>query len=267
MRVAEPAGAQLLIEELLLIRARSVAGLLAASVVGALAAATVGVGVAAAHVTVNPREAIQGGYAKLAFRVPNERDNAGTTRLEVALPADAPVASVSVRPMAGWTVQVEKTKLATPIEMHGSQVTEAPSKITWTADGEANAIKPGQFQEFEISAGPLPEADTMIFKALQTYSNGEVVRWIEEPSTDGSEVDHPAPVLKLAKAPAQGVAATPTGANDVATVSAADTGDGEDGRTGWALGFGVAGLVAGLAGLAFGLLAWRRRPGADTAAG
>ncbi|SCL22943.1 Uncharacterized protein YcnI [Micromonospora rhizosphaerae] len=249
-------------------RARSVARLAAATLAGALAAATIGVGVASAHVTVNPREATQGGYAKLAFRVPNERDNASTTKLEVTLPSDAPVASVSVRPVAGWTVQVDKAKLAKPIEMHGSQVTEAPSKITWTAEGEANAIKPGQFQEFEISAGPLPEADTMIFKALQTYSNGEVVRWIEEPSTDGSEVEHPAPVLKLAKAPAEGAAATAAaGSNNVATVRTSDTTDTEDdARSGWALTFGIAGLTAGLAGLAFGLLAWRRRPTAGTAA-
>ncbi|SCF24946.1 Uncharacterized protein YcnI [Micromonospora viridifaciens] len=249
-------------------RARSVVKLAAATMAGALAAVTIGVGVASAHVTVNPREATQGGYAKLAFRVPNERDNAGTTKLEVALPPDAPLASVSVRPMPGWTVQVEKTKLAKPIEMHGSQVTEAPSKITWTAEGgDANMIKPGQFQEFEISAGPLPEADTMIFKALQTYSNGEVVRWIEEPSTDGSEVDNPAPVLKLAKAPAKDAAATPAaGSKDVATVQVSDTTGTDDARTGWAITFGIAGLVAGLAGLGFGLLAWRRRPAASSAA-
>ncbi len=38
---------------------------------------------AAAHVTVEPRDAVQGGYARVAFRVPNERDNASTTRVEV----------------------------------------------------------------------------------------------------------------------------------------------------------------------------------------
>ncbi|SCF06635.1 Uncharacterized protein YcnI [Micromonospora viridifaciens] len=229
-------------------RARLVARLMAAAVAGVFAAATIGVGVASAHVTVNPREAAQGGYAKLAFRVPNERDDAGTTKLEVALPTAAPLASVSVRPMAGWTVQVEKTKLATPIEMHGSQVTEAPSKITWTAESDASAIKPGQFQEFEISVGPLPEADMMIFKALQTYSSGEIVRWIEEPSGDGAEVDRPAPVLKLAKAPAEGTAATPAGSNNIATAGSGTTDDSEDGRTVWALTFGIAGLTVRGAG-------------------
>ena len=130
-----------------------------------------------AHVTVNPREATQGGYAKLAFRVPNERDNASTTKLEINLPADHPFASVSVRPQAGWTYTVEKTKLATPIKSHDTEITEAVSKITWTG-GE---IKPSEFNEFEVSVGPLPsDVDSLTFKALQTYSNGEVVRWIEE---------------------------------------------------------------------------------------
>src|SRR5690606_5084599 len=118
---------------LYLMQAGSVARLLAATLAGTLAAATIGVGVAAAHVTVNPREATQEGYAKLAFRVPNERDNASTTKLEVTLPSETPVASVSVRPIAGWNVQVDKATLATPIEVHGTPVTEAPSKITWTA--------------------------------------------------------------------------------------------------------------------------------------
>src|SRR5262245_23521976 len=94
---------------------------------------------ALAHVTVNPREATQGGYAKLAFRVPNERDSASTTKLEINLPADHPFASVSVRPKAGWTYLVEKTKLDTPITAHDHQLTEAVSKITWSG----GQIKPG----------------------------------------------------------------------------------------------------------------------------
>ena len=55
------------------------------------------------------------------------------------------------------------------------QVTEAVSTITWSG-GE---LKPGEFTEFDISVGPLPDdADSLTFKALQTYSDGDVVRWI-----------------------------------------------------------------------------------------
>ena len=172
----------------------------AAVVAGTVAALTLAIAApAAAHVTVSSGDATQGGYSTVTFKVPNESDEASTTKLEVNLPADAPVASVSVRPVPGWTAVAEKSKLATPLEAHGTQITEAVSKITWTASADA-AIKPGEFQTFDVSMGPLPEAPQMIFKALQTYSDGTIVRWIDEPSTDGTEPESPAPVLKLAAA-------------------------------------------------------------------
>ena len=48
---------------------------------------------ASAHVTVNPSTATQGGFAKLTFRVPNEKATAGTVKLEVTFPENAPIAS------------------------------------------------------------------------------------------------------------------------------------------------------------------------------
>jgi len=198
---------------------------------------------AAAHVTVNPSTATPGGYGKFTFRVPNEMDNADTTVLEVNLPADAPVASVSVKPIPGWTAVAVKSKLATPIKAHDTEITEAISKITWTAQPGA-AIKPGQFQEFDVSLGPLPDSGQMVFKALQTYSNGQIVRWIDEPSTDGTEPEHPAPVLKLA------AAAAPPAATAGTAPAVADN-DGPD-------AFGIAGLVAGVLALILALLAYQR---------
>jgi uncharacterized protein YcnI len=219
--------------------------------IGALSTAVTGVGTASAHVTVNPKDATQGGYAKLAFRVPNEKDTASTIRLEIVIPTDrAPIASVSTRPVPGWTVAVEKTTLATPLKVHDSEVAEVVSKLIWTADGEATRIRPNTFQEFEVSAGPLPEVDQIAFKALQTYSDGDVVRWIDE----GAEADRPAPVLKLARATAAPAAPAPV--NAAATEETGD--DGADSSP--ALTLGIAGLVAGVAALVVALLAYRRRP-------
>ncbi|HEX2772424.1 MAG TPA: DUF1775 domain-containing protein, partial [Micromonosporaceae bacterium] len=74
----------------------------AALVLGAVAVGVFGLAApASAHVTVNPSEATQGGYARLAFRVPNESDTASTTKVEVVLPENAPVASVSTMPVTG----------------------------------------------------------------------------------------------------------------------------------------------------------------------
>ena len=235
-------------------RARFLAGLAVATLTGLVAATAVGVAPASAHVTVNPSQATQGGFAKLAFRVPNESDTASTTKLEVAFPADAPIAFVSVRPVAGWATRVETAKLATPVKAHDAEITEAVSKITWTATGADATIKAGQFQEFEVSAGPLPEVDQIIFKALQTYSDGTIVRWIDEPAANGEELEHPAPVLKLAKASAN-VPAAASVPGDSATVLSKVA----DGRAGWALGLSITGLLAGLAALAVALLGWRRQ--------
>jgi len=198
---------------------------------------------ASAHVTVNPNTAVQGGFARVAFRVPTESDTASTTKLEVRLPDDAPIPSVSTQPVAGWTVDVQRRTLPQPLTNdEGAQITEVVSVITWTATADA-AIKPGQFQEFPVSMGPLPKVDRIVFKALQTYSDGTIVRWIDEPADGAKEPENPAPTLKLTAA-AQ--SAPFAGSSD------------DDSGGGAALGLAIAALVLGLGGLALGGLAFLR---------
>ena len=224
------------------------AGIVSASAAAVLFALA---GPASAHVTVNPSTATQGAYTKVSFRVPTESDSLSTTKVEINMPTDTPIASVSLKPLPGWTADAVKSKLAAPIKTDDGELTEAITKITWTADA-ASVIKPGQFQEFDVSLGPLPTTGQVVFKALQTYSDGSVVRWIDEPA-GGGEAEHPAPVLKLTAAGADtGAAAAPTA---TATAEAADP-SGDDGGSG--SGWGIAGLVAGLAALVLGLLAYRR---------
>jgi uncharacterized protein YcnI len=225
---------------------RMAAAILGATAIGVLATAAP----AAAHVTANAQEPRQGGYTRVAFRVPTESDTASTTKLEVHLPQDTPIASVSTMPVPGWTVQATTTKLAQPIKVHDSELTEAVSVITWTASPSA-VIKPGEFQEFPVSMGPLPEVDQLLFKALQTYSDGSIVRWIDETA----DAEHPAARLKLLPA-ANGDA--PASAPPAAASDPDGSGDGA------ALGLGIAGLVTGAAGLALGGLAFlrTRRPAA-----
>ncbi|MEV4132864.1 YcnI family protein [Dactylosporangium sp. NPDC049742] len=221
----------------------------------ALAAALIAVfavpAAAGAHVTVNPNTATQGGYTKVTFRVPNERDDASTTKLEIALPTDKPIASVSLKPIQGWTAVAETSKLATPIKTDDGELTDAVSKITWTASAGAE-IKPHQFQEFDVSLGPLPTTDQIVFKALQTYSTGEIVRWIDEPAA-GAEAEHPAPVLKLTKkTEPPATTAVITAAQDAADTAA-------DGQTdGTAITLGIAALLAGFAALFAAVVAYRR---------
>lgn len=219
--------------------------LLVTAVIAGLAVALGAAGTASAHVAVTPGQATQGGYARVAFRVPDESPTASTTKVDLYLPQDHPVASVSTMPVPGWTVNLTKQKLTTPVQTDDGQVTEAVTQITWTATGDA-AIGPGEFQEFPVSLGPLPKTDKLVFKVLQTYSDGTVARWIDASTPGGAEPEHPAPVLTL-KAPAAQPGAT--------AGAAAPNGSGGNGL---ALGLAIAGLVAGLAGLALGALALRR---------
>lgn len=153
-----------------------------------------GAGSAHAHVSIDPARATKGSFSVLSFSVPNERADASTVKLEVIFPVDHPIPFVSVRPLPGWTWAVERTTLKRPIDAERERVTEATSRITWTG-GE---IKPGEFQLFTISAGPLPKNTKRLeFKAVQTYSNGQVVRWIEPKPKGGPEPEFPAPVLVL----------------------------------------------------------------------
>lgn len=209
---------------------------------------------AAAHVTVNPNEATQGGYARVVFRVPTESDTASTTRVEVHFPEDTPLTSARVQPVPGWTAEITREELDEPIEGgHGRVATERIASITWTADDEDAALGPDEFGEFPVSLGPLPEVDQLVFPALQTYSDGTVVRWIELPE-EGTELERPAPVLRLLPAEADAEAGGESEDDNLTVASdPADDGDGSAGV--W---LGLAGLVAGLAGLVLGGVAFAR---------
>ncbi|MEU6915899.1 YcnI family copper-binding membrane protein [Streptomyces olindensis] len=222
-----------------------------------------------AHVTVQPEgTAAKGGYAVVDFKVPNERDDASTTKLEVNFPTDHPLASVMPEPMPGWKIEVTKSKLDKPLEMHGEKITEAVTKVTWTADGKG--IEPGYFEKFPLSVGQLPEdTDQLVFKALQTYSNKEVVRWIEVPQKGQEEPDNPAPVLELSAASADGhhdnAADDSSGSESAekasADTAASDTGSSDNTDT-TARVLGIVGIVVGAAGVAYGVLAGRRHTNA-----
>ncbi|MCQ8190603.1 YcnI family protein [Streptomyces sp. RCU064] len=220
-------------------------------------------GPAFAHVSVQPGEAEKGGYSTINFKVPNERDDSSTVKLEVTLPADHPLASVMPQPVPGWDVKVTKSKLAKPMEIHGEKINEAVTKVTWTG----GKIEPGMFQQFPLSVGQLPDdADQLAFKALQTYDNKEVVRWIEEPKEGAAEPENPAPVLKLvapaessdgaAAASGQDKGSEKAGAENSA---AKDTSDDKDGSDTTARVLGIAGIVIGAAGVVFGVVVSRRR--------
>jgi uncharacterized protein YcnI len=194
---------------------------------------------ATAHVTLQPEEAPAGGFTRLDVRVPTERDDASTTKVQVQFPPG--FLSVSTEPVPGWNAQIRMRKLDKPVEQFGERVTEEVDRVTFTADGEANAIGPGEFQDFGLSVGvPDRPNSTLRFPSLQTYSSGEVVRWIGPPDSE-----EPAPQVELTAAAAEGGAA-----DEPAQQQAPAASDDDDSNT-----LSIVALIVGIAGLAAGLAA------------
>lgn len=210
---------------------------IAAGLLLAVGAVLVSATAASAHVEVSGTDATRGGYGVLTFRVPTESATAATTGIAITFPTGTPIASASIQPVAGWTATVSTERLAKPITTDDGTVTTAVSRIDWKADSAGAAIKPGQFQEFAVAAGPLPDTAQVRFPTLQTYSDGTTVNW-NEVKTGTAEPTHPAPVLELA-APAAATGPTVSASGTTATTS---PGDG-------------AGLVVGIVGIVIAVVA------------
>lgn len=133
---------------------------------------------AQAHVTVQPNEAPAGAFFKFVVRVPNERDDAATTKVRVMFPEN--LIFTSFQPKEGWTRTVKMKKLDEPIEAFGAQIDEVVGSVTWSG-GE---IAPGEFDEFGFSVRVPEEPGELEFPAFQTYSSGEVVEWTGAPDSE-----------------------------------------------------------------------------------
>jgi uncharacterized protein YcnI len=232
-------------------RGRRAAAVAAVTLSGLALAST-----ASAHVTVSPTSLPQGATAELSFKVPNEESNANTVELQLQIPTAYPIAQVLAKPVPGWTITVHTVKLATPLTTDDGTFSSAVDEIDWTG----GSIEPGQYQDFQISVDPLPSDTTqLVFKAVQTYSNGDVVRWIDLTTSSDPDPEHPAPVLTLTPASTSASSSTSAATNSTgssglssapastpasaATASSSGSGD----------ALGVAGLVLGAIGAVAGV--------------
>lgn len=162
---------------------RRIAAVAAGVALGAIAFA----GSAFAHVEVSgkPARALAKDVV-VSFSAEAESASAGIASVRVVLPQG--IAPADVTPLTGppgWTT--------------------TPTADGFTLAGKALGVHKNA--EYSIKVAQLPDAKSLAFKTLVTYSNGDVDRWIEVPSASNPNPANPAPVLKLAAAPS----ATPAG--------------------------------------------------------
>jgi MYXO-CTERM domain-containing protein len=147
-----------------------------------------------AHVSVHPNALPSGGFTVVNVNVPNELDGPATTKVDVQFPAG--FVFLSTEPVSGWKATVTYRKLAKPVTMEGETHTTEVDRVIWTS---SRGVRKGEFQRFPLSVGvPSIKAGSLLtFKAIQTYSNGKVVRWIGSPSASD-----PAPQVLVSSATA-----------------------------------------------------------------
>ena len=182
---------------------------------GALALVVLAADPAAAHVTVNPAQVPGGGYAKISFVVPNERDDARTAKVQVTFPETPVLTTVRLERTLGWDYQIQRAS----VQGSDGTTTEVVRSITWTPQSKQYKVRPDEYVEFELILGRLPASGQISFPAVQTYDSGEVVRW-EDPVVPGQPAPaHPAPTLTLVPATAA-AANAPANAAAINLVSA-----------------------------------------------
>lgn len=218
--------------------------------VAAAAAALLLPTAAQAHVTVQPTEVPAGSFSRVDVRVPNEEEDAATTKVEVEMPDGFIFASYE--PVPGWRTVVKDEQLSEPVEAFGESYETQVKTITWTAASDADGIQPGQFRDFGLSVGipeQYAEGDALAFPAIQTYDNGDVVRWI-----GGPDSEEPAAQVTVTAAAEDHHAG---GSSDEHADEA--TGDDEDDGDGAPTWLAVLGVVLGALGLAVGGVALAKR--------
>ncbi|GAB2942058.1 DUF1775 domain-containing protein [Streptomyces heilongjiangensis] len=160
----------------------------------ALAVAVATAAPAAAHAEVEAEGArALDQNVELTFSAESESASAGITKLEVILPKGIDPADVTYEEgPKGWKF--------------------AATDRGYTVSGPKLAV--GQDVEYEVTVRQLPDAKSLVFKTLQSYSDGKVDRWIEldDSGGDGHGHGHPAPRLDLKPAApgAKLVSPTPT---------------------------------------------------------
>jgi len=205
-------------------------------VVVALLAAGAFPAAAKAHIQVTPPAVAPGDAVKFTVLVPGERDSE-TVKVELRMPRG--LLPFSYADPAGWKRSLAKAP-------DGSV-----ERVVWTGSAPSDG-----FTEFAFLAGTPDKAGELQFKALQTYADGTVVRWI-----GAADSDNPAAVVNVDASAAKQNAGGESGsdaaapATDAATVASAPAGEGSSNTLPNILG--AAGLALGLIAL---IVALRRRP-------
>lgn len=129
---------------------------------------------ASAHVVVRPAEVGAAAFQTFTVGVPNEKDNP-TVAVRLIVPDGLNHVSPNVKP--GWRIETKKS---------GEGEEAKVNEISWTG----GSIPAGQRDDFFFSAQVPANQGSIIWKAYQTYSDGEIVSWDQDPNAAKEDSHH-----------------------------------------------------------------------------
>jgi uncharacterized protein YcnI len=151
---------------------------------------------AAAHVTLETREAPVGAAYKAVLRVPHGCEGTATTNLRVRIPEG--LIGVKPMPKPGWTLSTVRGKYLKTYTLYHARVSEGVTEISWSG----GKLPDAWYDEFVFQgflADDLEPGKTIHLPVVQECEKG-VHRWIEIPAAGhagGHDLKEPAPALKL----------------------------------------------------------------------
>jgi uncharacterized protein YcnI len=160
----------------------------------ALALALLGIPPAYAHVSLQVPDGTAGSSYKAILQIPHGCDGAATTEIKVRVPEG--YFNVKPMPKPGWTITTVKGPYEKAYQLHGSEVKEGVTEITWTG-GE---LPDDFFDEFAFRgtlASDLPEGTVLNFPTVQACGDAEEA-WIDV--SGAADAEKPAPTLTIGPA-------------------------------------------------------------------
>ena len=130
-----------------------------------------------AHVTIQPRDAMQGATVRYTVRIPSEGDVA-TTGVELEVPEGVIVETMQTP--AGWTYEVEHAE-------------DRIVSIRWDVD-----VKPHEFLEVGFVARNPRRGSRIVWTLRQIFADGTVTDW-----TNGPNGLRPTAITQLSPRPQQ----------------------------------------------------------------
>lgn len=206
---------------------------------------------ASAHVTISPEQGTAGSFTVLTVSVPHGCEGSPTTEVAVQIPEE--ILSVTPTRNPFWEVEKVMTDLDQPVtDADGNEVTERVGQVVYTTD---TPLPDGHRDAFELSL-QLPDTPgaTLAFPIIQTCEQGETA-WtqVAGDGQSGEELETPAPTVEILPAGGNDAATAAGESSEEAHADAAPGAAASDGQG--SNGWGIAGLIAGLLGLAAGVAA------------